>query len=112
MARGDSDAYFHVNEDFHTAIYAASHNSFLSEQAAAAMRGHVAVPGERFADLMASLAQGSRAAGAADHVATRSADKTSGTTSRLPADQAAGPAQIPGWFRRTTSAPCAAARAA
>jgi DNA-binding GntR family transcriptional regulator len=106
VARGDCDAYFHVNENFHTAIYAASHNSFLSEQAyallrklrpyrrlqlrvrnrmqhsyaehqaildflrvgdgeqaAAATRGHVLVQGERFTDLMASLAQISPPAG-------------------------------------------------
>ena len=95
---GDSDAYFYANERFHLAIYGASHNDFLAEQAgalqrklrpyrrlqlrvrnrvqrsfaehqhildalhsgdgdqaAAAMRGHVVVQGERFADLMADL---------------------------------------------------------
>lgn len=29
----DSDAYFYANEKFHYAIYAASHNAFLAEQA-------------------------------------------------------------------------------
>jgi DNA-binding GntR family transcriptional regulator len=29
----DTDAYFYANESFHFALYAASHNSFLSEQA-------------------------------------------------------------------------------
>jgi DNA-binding GntR family transcriptional regulator len=32
-ARQDSDGYFYCNEQFHAAIYAGSHNSFLSEQA-------------------------------------------------------------------------------
>lgn len=32
-AQGDTDAYFYCNERFHAAIYAGSHNSFLSEQA-------------------------------------------------------------------------------
>ena len=97
-AQDDSDAYFYCNEQFHSAIYAGSHNSFLIEQttqlqrrlrpyrrlqlrvrnrmgvsltehqtvvdaivagdadtAARALRGHVAVQGERFADLLASL---------------------------------------------------------
>jgi DNA-binding GntR family transcriptional regulator len=97
---GDPDAYFHVNEDFHRAIYAASQNEFLAEQAmtlhrrlrpyrrlqlrvrermanslaehegivaaivagdadlaAERIRGHVTVQGERFGDLVASLAQ-------------------------------------------------------
>ena len=95
----DSDAYFYCNEQFHTAIYAGSHNAFLIEQAsllqrrlrpyrrlqlrvrnrmhtsfqehlrvveaicsgdtegaAQALRSHVVVQGERFADLLASLA--------------------------------------------------------
>lgn len=99
-AAGDPDAYFHVNEDFHRAIYAASQNEFLAEQAmtlhrrlrpyrrlqlrvrermsnslaehegivaaivagdadlaAERIRGHVTVQGERFGDLVASLAQ-------------------------------------------------------
>jgi DNA-binding GntR family transcriptional regulator len=99
-AAGDPDAYFHVNEDFHRAIYAASQNEFLAEQALALhrrlrpyrrlqlrvrdrmasslaeheaivaamvagdgelaaerIRGHVTVQGERFGDLVASLAQ-------------------------------------------------------
>ncbi|RYX96254.1 MAG: GntR family transcriptional regulator [Comamonadaceae bacterium] len=94
----DPDAYFYANEHFHTAIYTASHNTFLSDQAHAlqrklrpyrrlqlrvrnrpghsfaehqevldavrdgnteaavsAMRGHVLVQGERFADLLAGL---------------------------------------------------------
>jgi DNA-binding GntR family transcriptional regulator len=94
----DSDAYFYCNEDFHAAIYAGSHNTFLIEQAQAlqrrlrpyrrlqlrvrnrmgvsftehqavvqaitsgdaeaaalALRNHVVVQGERFADLLASL---------------------------------------------------------
>ena len=94
----DSDAYFYANEHFHTAIYTASHNTFLSDQAHAlqrklrpyrrlqlrvrnrlghsfsehqevldalrdgnteaavnAIRGHVLVQGERFADLLAGL---------------------------------------------------------
>jgi DNA-binding GntR family transcriptional regulator len=94
----DSDAYFYCNEQFHSAIYAGSHNSFLIEQAsqlqrrlrpyrrlqlrvrnrmttsfqehqcvvqaigaadtegaAQALRSHVVVQGERFADLLASL---------------------------------------------------------
>ena len=32
-ASRDSDAYFYANEHFHIAIYAASHNTFLSDQA-------------------------------------------------------------------------------
>ena len=99
-AARDADAYFYANERFHYAIYAASHNSFLFEQAAAlqrklrpyrrlqlrvrnrpqrsfeehqaivdalregdadkaqqAIRSHVVVQGERFADLIASLDQ-------------------------------------------------------
>ncbi|MBD8893207.1 GntR family transcriptional regulator [Roseibium litorale] len=32
-ADGDPDAYFHANQAFHEAIYKASHNSFLEEQA-------------------------------------------------------------------------------
>jgi DNA-binding GntR family transcriptional regulator len=31
--RGDPDAYFYLNEEFHQLIYAASHNEFLNEQA-------------------------------------------------------------------------------
>ena len=97
-AQQDSDAYFYCNEDFHSAIYAGSHNTFLIEQAqslqrrlrpyrrlqlrvrnrmgvslkehqnvvdaiaagdteaaALALRDHVVVQGERFADLLASL---------------------------------------------------------
>jgi DNA-binding GntR family transcriptional regulator len=96
----DSDAYFYCNERFHAAIYAGSHNAFLSEQAqqlqrrlrpyrrlqlrvrnristsfaehetivnailagdankaSAALRDHVVVQGERFGDLLASLAE-------------------------------------------------------
>lgn len=34
----DSDAYFYANERFHYAIYSASHNTFLFEQAAALQR--------------------------------------------------------------------------
>jgi DNA-binding GntR family transcriptional regulator len=99
-ASRDSDAYFYANEHFHQAIYKASHNGFLNDQAHAlqrklrpyrrlqlrvrnrlqrsyeehqavldalrdgdaeravtAIRGHVVVQGERFADLLASLAQ-------------------------------------------------------
>ena len=95
---GDPDAYYYENERFHRAIYAASGNAFLSEQAlilhkrlapfrrlqlrvrnrlvlsqrehegivaaiihgdpeeaAEALRDHVVVQGERFADLIASL---------------------------------------------------------
>lgn len=36
--RLDSDAYFYANEQFHHLIYAASHNSFLSDQAHALQR--------------------------------------------------------------------------
>jgi len=96
----DIDAYFHENEGFHQAIYAASQNAFLIEQtlslqrrlrpyrrlqlrvrdrmtsseaeheaiaaaiiagdadlAAERIRGHVRVQGERFGDLVASLAE-------------------------------------------------------
>ena len=99
-AARDADAYFYANERFHYAIYAASHNTFLFEQASAlqrklrpyrrlqlrvrnrpqrsfeehqaivdalregdaekavqAIRSHVVVQGERFADLIASLSQ-------------------------------------------------------
>ena len=99
-AARDADAYFYANERFHYAIYAASHNTFLFEQASAlqrklrpyrrlqlrvrnrpqrsfeehqaivdalregdaekavqAIRSHVVVQGERFADLIASLGQ-------------------------------------------------------
>ena len=95
---GDTDAYYYENERFHRAIYAASNNTFLAEQAlllhkrlspfrrlqlrvrnrlhlsqreheaivaaivsgepdraAAELRDHVIVQGERFADLVASL---------------------------------------------------------
>ena len=95
---GDTDAYYYENERFHRAIYAASGNTFLAEQAvklhkrlapfrrlqlrvrnrlrssqdeheaivaalargdaeaaADALRLHVAVQGERFKDLLASL---------------------------------------------------------
>ena len=95
----DVDAYFHENEAFHQAIYAASQNAFLIEQtlllqrrlrpyrrlqlrvrdrmsnsqaeheaitaaiiagdadlAAEHIRGHIVVQGERFGDLVASLA--------------------------------------------------------
>lgn len=97
---GDTDAYYYENERFHRAIYAASGNSFLAEQAIALhkrlapfrrlqlrvrnrmrasqeeheaivaairrgdadaaadqLRAHVTVQGERFNDLLASLAQ-------------------------------------------------------
>lgn len=37
-ASQDTDAYFYANEEFHRAIYAASHNAFLSEQALALQR--------------------------------------------------------------------------
>jgi DNA-binding GntR family transcriptional regulator len=96
----DPDAYFYANEEFHRAIYAASHNTFLAEQAQAlqrklrpyrrlqlrvrnrlgrsfeehqgildalregnaekaveAVRNHVIVQGERFADLLAGIQQ-------------------------------------------------------
>jgi DNA-binding GntR family transcriptional regulator len=99
-AARDADAYFYANERFHYAIYSASHNTFLSEQAAAlqrklrpyrrlqlrvrnriqrsyeehqaivdalregnseqamlSVRNHVLVQGERFADLVSSLAR-------------------------------------------------------
>ena len=98
LDRGDPDAYYYENERFHRAIYAASGNRFLAEEAAAlhrrlapfrrlqlrvpnrmrvslqehaaivaairagdgaaaaeAMRAHVAIQGERFSDLLASL---------------------------------------------------------
>src|SRR6478735_7956362 len=35
VASRDADAYFYANERFHYAIYAASHNTFLAEEAAA-----------------------------------------------------------------------------
>lgn len=100
---GDTDAYYYENERFHRAIYAASGNEFLAEQAlllhkrlapfrrlqlrvrhrlhssqrehdlivdaivsgesetaATALREHVIVQGERFADLVASLDQQQR----------------------------------------------------
>lgn len=96
--RRDPDAYFYANEGFHRALYAASHNGYLIEQASAlqrrlrpyrrlqlrvrdrvsrsfeehqaildavqdgdvdravrAVRSHVVVQGERFADLLAGL---------------------------------------------------------
>lgn len=96
---GDTDAYYYENERFHRAIYSASGNAFLAEQAIALhkrlapfrrlqlrvknrmrtsqeehesivaaiksgdaalaadrLRAHVAIQGERFGDLMASLA--------------------------------------------------------
>jgi DNA-binding GntR family transcriptional regulator len=96
----NSDTYFYANEEFHQAIYSASHNAFLVEQAQAlqrklrpyrrlqlrvrnrvgrsfdehqeiidairsgdenqavtAVRHHVIVQGERFADLLAGLQQ-------------------------------------------------------
>ena len=100
VAARDADAYFYANERFHYAIYTASHNSFLFEEASAlqrklrpyrrlqlrvrnriqrsfdehqaivdalrdgdaeravlSVRKHVIVQGERFADLVASLAR-------------------------------------------------------
>ena len=96
---GVADAYFYANERFHMAVYSASHNSFLTDQAlvlqrrlrpyrrlqlrvrnrvaasfaehqtvldalregdsqaaTTALRSHVMVQGERFNDLLASLA--------------------------------------------------------
>ncbi|MBS0447341.1 MAG: GntR family transcriptional regulator [Proteobacteria bacterium] len=96
----DPDAYFYANEEFHRALYRASHNAFLADQAQslqrklrpyrrlqlrvrnrvqrsfdehesivdairagdadaamAAVRNHVIVQGERFADLLASMEQ-------------------------------------------------------
>ena len=38
VAARDADAYFYANERFHYAIYSASRNTFLSEQAAALQR--------------------------------------------------------------------------
>ena len=38
VAARDPDAYFYANERFHFAIYSASHNTFLSEQAAVLQR--------------------------------------------------------------------------
>jgi DNA-binding GntR family transcriptional regulator len=38
VAARDPDAYFYANERFHFALYSASHNTFLSEQAAALQR--------------------------------------------------------------------------
>jgi DNA-binding GntR family transcriptional regulator len=37
-AAGDADAYFYANERFHYALYTASHNTFLFEQAASLQR--------------------------------------------------------------------------
>ena len=34
LGSGDTDRYYYENEGFHTAIYAASHNTFLQDQAA------------------------------------------------------------------------------
>ena len=108
-AARDADAYFYANERFHYALYAASHNTFLFEQASAlqrklrpyrrlqlrvrnrpqrsfeehqaivdalregdadkavqSIRAHVVVQGERFADLIASLARMTSAAPPAD----------------------------------------------
>ncbi len=96
----DADAYFYANERFHLAVYSASHNSFLTDEAQSlqrrlrpyrrlqlrvrnrvtvsfsehqavldalrsgdgqaamlAIRSHVMVQGERFNDLLASLAE-------------------------------------------------------
>jgi len=85
----DPDRYYYENEKFHHVIYAASHNTFLAEQASALhrrlrnrignsfsehegivealiagnadlvaqrMREHIVVQGERFSDLLASIA--------------------------------------------------------
>ena len=75
--------YFYCNENFHEAIYAGSQNGFLQlrvrnrlntsfsehdavvqailagdpDAASQALRSHVVVQGERFGDLLASLAQ-------------------------------------------------------
>jgi DNA-binding GntR family transcriptional regulator len=114
-AASDTDDYFHKNERFHRAIYAAAHNGFLVEQALAlhrrlrpyrrlqlrvrnrmaasfnehvqivealvagdadaaaeCLRRHILVQGERFGDLLASLARlraGSQAAATPDSVA-------------------------------------------
>jgi len=38
VAARDADAYFYANERFHYAIYTASHNSFLFEEASALQR--------------------------------------------------------------------------
>ena len=105
----DIDAYFHENEGFHQAIYAASQNAFLIEQtlslqrrlrpyrrlqlrvrdrmsnsqaeheaitaaiiagdadlAAEHVRGHIVIQGERFGDLVASLAEWRRGAESAN----------------------------------------------
>lgn len=99
LSERDPDAYFYCNERFHAAIYAGSHNRFLSDQATQlqrrlrpyrrlqlrvrnrmdtsfeehetivrcitagdaeaateALRKHVVVQGERFGDLLASMA--------------------------------------------------------
>jgi DNA-binding GntR family transcriptional regulator len=120
----DPDAYFYANERFHFALYTASHNVFLFEQAAAlqrklrpyrrlqlrvrnrlagsfeehqaildalracdadaaasSVRRHVIVQGERFADLIASLARMNSAAADAPR------DKPAG---KVPAVDAAG----------------------
>jgi DNA-binding GntR family transcriptional regulator len=105
LAKGDTDAYYYENELFHRAIYRASGNEFLAEQAlllhkrlapfrrlqlrvrnrmrtsqqeheavvaalraadaeaaALALQTHVAVQGERFSDLVASLDKARNAA--------------------------------------------------
>ncbi|MBW8894524.1 MAG: GntR family transcriptional regulator, partial [Burkholderiales bacterium] len=69
----DSDAYFYANEAFHEALYRSSHNGFLTrsfeehqavvdalkdgdaDRAVDAIRSHVLVQGERFADLLSML---------------------------------------------------------
>jgi DNA-binding GntR family transcriptional regulator len=103
---GDTDAYYYENERFHRAIYAASGNRFLAEQAGALhtrlspfrrlqlrvrnrmrtslaehlaiveaiisgkgelaaerLRGHIAIQGERFSDLMSTLDRAKAAVG-------------------------------------------------
>ena len=112
----DPDAYFYANEAFHSALYSASHNSFLAEQAQAlqrklrpyrrlqlrvrnrvqrsfdehqsiidaiaagaveaavnAVRHHVVVQGERFADLLSGLQQMTQAQQAESASATAEA---------------------------------------
>jgi len=67
-AASDHDRYYAENERFHHLIYAASGNGFLAEHRAIlaaleagdanavsdALRGHIAVQGGKFNDLMAS----------------------------------------------------------
>jgi DNA-binding GntR family transcriptional regulator len=103
---GDTDAYYYENERFHRAIYSASGNRFLAEQAGALhtrlspfrrlqlrvrnrmrtslaehlaiveaiisgkgelaaerLRGHIAIQGERFSDLMSTLDRAKAAVG-------------------------------------------------